>query len=180
MDFKDFTVTGYQPNQNQLNLRFTMKKFNSSIKTVFEYSAPSPPNRRSSYTGSGLPFPDSIVAFDKTPNSGKFELNSPVFEIHLSFPNAYYTHLGTKLVYPHLLVKIHKGSYTTTEDIELGEVAPYRLLTYPQNRSGASFYDRSHLTTARSQESILRSSSYPSCPPRSTYSNFWGSFVPHT
>jgi hypothetical protein len=140
--------------------------------------APAPPNYRTSYSGSALPFTNSEMAFDKTPNAGTVNVNRDgTFSFSLQFPNAYYAGLGTLFVSPHVrLQTIVNGKVNDTEVVRVGEGIPFRLLTYPPvpataPRCSPSFYARDHLPL-RTQEQILRDSAYPAKNVMPT--NFWG------
>ena len=176
--FDKFHVKLIRNERKRLNVQFT---FHDPV-TSFEFWASSPPDYNASFSGSALPFPDSIIAYENTPNTGKFIPDSLQFTISILFPNSYYSHLGTRLIEPHLNIKVTQNENQYVETIFLGEIAPFRLLTYPSNprgRTGPEFYDRSHLKETRSQESILRSGNYPSSHEK-TPKNFWGKFIPHT
>lgn len=176
--FDKFYVKLIRNERKRLNVQFN---FNEPISSI-EFWAPAPPDYNASFSGSALPFPDSIIAYENSPNTGKFIPDSTQFTIDLMFPNSYYSHLGTRLVEPHLNIKVTQYGSQFVETIFLGEIAPFRLLTYPakpKGRSGPEFYDRSHLKEARSQEAILRSGNYPSMY-QNTPKNFWGKFIPHT
>ena len=133
-------------------------------KTTVSYIKPNPPNYIQSFTGSALPYNDALVAFENTENRGSFRPTSSKFSIMLKFPNAYYSHLGTRLMPPHVRITVHNGISSESKIIELTEAAPFfRLLSYQSNpvpRVSPTFYDRSHLQKPRSQEEILRSSGY--------------------
>jgi hypothetical protein len=68
---------------------------------VVHYLAASPPDYRSSFAGSALPFADARQAFDRTPNRGVLNLGADrTFEVRLLYPNAYYAGLGSVYVPP--------------------------------------------------------------------------------
>lgn len=156
---------------------FVMGKITESVKddTIY-YIAANAPDYRATYTGSGLPYANPEQAFDNTPNRGSAKLLSNTFEVKLIFPNSYYKHLGTILIPPTLYVtyKTNDGE-TRKVDIKLSDGIPFRMLTYPMQftraRVDASFYGNQELPV-RSQEAILRSSSYPDV--NKMPSNFWG------
>lgn len=50
--------------------------------------AAAPADRRTSYYGSGLPFPCATVAFNNTPNM--FKIESPEFATTFRYPNSFY------------------------------------------------------------------------------------------
>ena len=169
-------VNVVRPDTKTVILECELTQFNKT--TSVSYIAAQSPDYLQSYTGAGLPFPDAISAYENTRNSGKFQPRSRKFSIKLQFPNSYYSHLGTRLIPPHVRLTIFHNSESKVEFIELGENAPFRTLSYqskPVPRMTPNFYDRSHLKQQRSQESILRASGYQLKTP----SNFWGTSIPH-
>ena len=65
------------------------------------YVAASPPDFRSSYAGSGLPYPNEEIAFTDTPNKGKLTLGEGgSFKLTVVFPNSYYINNGSTMVMP--------------------------------------------------------------------------------
>ena len=177
--FSSFSVNVVRAINDPRSIILECELNNLNEKTVVSYLAAAAPDYGQSYSGSALPFPDAIIAFENTQNQGSFHPETSKFAIKLAFPNAYYSHVGTRLIPPH--VRINVGTNTSKEShvIELGDVAPFRLLSYQSNpvpRSNPTFYDRSHLTKPRSQEKILRESGYRLVTPY----NFWGNAVPHT
>lgn len=140
---------------------------------VIRYVAASPPDYRSTYTGSGLPFANHSQAFDNTPNKGVVSLVDNTFEIKLMFPNSYYIGLGTVMVPPTVFVY-----YVTNEGVErqvpiqVSEGIPYRSLTYPGIRKDSMFYSSGWSLPVRTQEQVLRDSGYPNI--NSMDVNHWG------
>lgn len=149
--------------------------------SVVDYIAASPPDFRSSFSGSGLPFANSDQAFYKTPNVGQATLSGDnSFEVRIWTPSAYYMGLGSVYVPPTLYV-----SYTTTNghrkvsQMIVGSGVPFRTLTYPtvssskRARKDCTFYYQPELESqVRSQEQILRSAGYPCV--NDVPENFWG------
>ena len=61
-----------------------------SLNTI-SFIAPCPPDFRSSFTGSGLPYENADIAFDNTPNRGEVTLDANnAFTIQLFMPGSYY------------------------------------------------------------------------------------------
>ena len=151
---------------------------NVSKSTKVSFLAPNCPDYNDSYTGSALPFSDPEIAFENTPNKGSIFPKNNEFSINLNMPNSYYTHLGSRIVLPHVFIKVFENdNLIISENIILGEVAPFRLLSYPSNpkpRSDPLFYKQT-IKYPRSQETILRDSAYI----KNTPENFWGKTVPH-
>ena len=78
---------------------------------VIVYWAPNPPTYSSSFSGSALPFHDSIQAYYKTPNVGATQCNNRKFEFRIQYPNSYYIGLGSLYVPPHVHFKICEESH---------------------------------------------------------------------
>ena len=137
------------------------------------YYAASPPDFRTTYTGSGLPFANQEQAFYNTPNKGFVRLNNGKFSIELLYPNSYMVGLGTVTIPPTLYIEYLSNGKKEEVSIKLSEGLPYRMLTYPsigRARSSPEFY-REDLPV-RTQEQILRDSGYPST--NVTPDNYWG------
>lgn len=155
-----------------------LKNIGSNL--ILSYSAAKPPDYRQSYTGSALPFPDGIIAFQNSKNFGAIQCKTNVIEINMDFPNSYYSHVGTRIIPPYVKINIidKNNKIYSSDIIELGEIAPFRLLSYPSTptpRDSPTFYSRTHLQKSRTQEQILRDSEYQIYTP----SNFWNGAIPH-
>lgn len=136
------------------------------------YAAAAPADRRSSFSGSGLPFSNNAQAFDNTPNQGSLELQmGNAFEITLAgIPNSYYAGLGTVLIPPTVYIFYNNGSGEKIVSIQVTDSIPYRTLTYPSVRSGVEFYKGGFELPVRSQEQILVDGRYP----ERSHPDFWG------
>jgi len=145
------------------------------------YYSSNPPTYCTSYSGSGLPYPNPLIAFDNTPNKGAVMTGSSgEFKFRVRYPNSYYAGLGTVYVPPHVYVKVCGQEKVHT--IKLGNGIPFRLLSYPPPtapRKNPLFYNTKgrNMLPPRTQERILRDSRYPSknVMPK----DFWGKAVPH-
>jgi hypothetical protein len=66
---------------------------------IIRYLAASPPDFMTNFTGSGLPFPNEHISFERTPNQGSVKVDpssaSPKVTIRILTPNAYYTSFDT-------------------------------------------------------------------------------------
>tara|TARA_Y100000389_G_C17470142_1_gene529673 strand:- start:7016 stop:7558 length:543 start_codon:yes stop_codon:yes gene_type:complete len=160
-----------------VSIHLTLK--NVVHETIVSYVAAKSPDYRQSYSGSALPFPDAQIAFENSPNFGAHKIRDRL-TFTIDFPNSYYSHVGTRIILPHVrieLMDLNKKKFAS-EIIKLGEIAPFRLLSYPSipaPRDSPLFYSREHLTKPRSQEQILRSSGYSHTTPK----NFWNGAIPH-
>ena len=148
-----------------------------SSDALVVYWAANPPTYSTSFSGSGLPYPNPEIAYNRTSNAGAVRAVNGRFQFRLKQPSAYYVGLGTLYVPPHVNVKIcEEGQEDIYQTIELGEGVPFRTLTYPappseQPRISPMFY-KTPEQVVRTQEQILRDSGYPSSNTMPT--NFWG------
>jgi hypothetical protein len=153
-------------------------------KIMFWASAP--PTYGTSFSGSGMPYPDPLTAFDRTPNRGSVNVVNREFSFTVKYPNAYYIGLGTLYVPPHVNIKFcqvgipENSEFNKKVSIQVDEGIPYRTLTYPappskKPRVSPLFYcEPWH--GARTQEEILRGAGYPEV--NKTPDNFWGTKPP--
>lgn len=140
------------------------------------YWAASPPTYTTSFTGSGLPYPNYDLAYENTPNQGMVKAINGNYKFNLRYPNAYYAGLGTKYIKPCYHIKVCGTNKVFTFD--LGNGIPFRMLTYPEHpqRTSPNFYEGSNKFPIRTQEQILRDSGYPST--NTMNKNFWGTKPP--
>lgn len=153
----EYTVTGHLDGAGNSNILFW---------------APNPPTYSSSFSGSGLPYPNANIAYENTPNRGMVKAENGNYQFKVRFPNAYYAGLGTKYIEPCCHIKICGSDEIHT--IPLNHGIPYRTLTYPEfaNRTSPTFYDGGLNLPVRTQEQILRDSGYPETNKKIT--DFWG------
>jgi hypothetical protein len=72
-----------------------------------EIFAANPIDRMISYSGSGLPFPCAMIAFDLTPNYHQVRDPSGAFTIQFRYPNSYYTEDQMQRVMPSIFFRMH-------------------------------------------------------------------------
>ena len=165
----DYIVSG--------KLQNSLLKYATQTNVFVKYWASNSPNYRTSYAGSGLPFPNEEVAFQESDNVGMVKLNGQSFIIKLHYPNSYYTDMGTKIVQPQVklrLVDSKNKALSEIYKINLGNSIPFRSLSWNPERDwniGPMFYNNPNLPI-RTQEQILRDSAYPSTNVQPK--NFWG------
>lgn len=129
---------------------------------IVEYMGAHPPDRRTSFSGSALPFPNEEHAYDNTPTKGRIVLDEskpPTGELTFALPNAYYTNLGNDYIKPHLRLRWKEDGRSRETRIDLLDKVPFRTLTHPLERTSPHFYEHDDLVS--SQESILRKNGYP-------------------
>jgi hypothetical protein len=124
-----------------------------------EFVAAAPPDSRTSFSGSGLPFANPEQAFENTTNRGTLELGpNQTFEIHMHETNSFYEDFDT-LIGPSLFLRYKSNSTLISERVHLGEPIAHRLLSYPAERTSAMFYHVEQ-QPARTQEQILYDGEY--------------------
>lgn len=111
---------------------------------IVKYFAAAPPDFMTNYAGSGLPFPNPDVAYEGTPNVGAVQATNGAYSFKVWFPNSFYVDMGTKLVPPHVLIKVcAQGANDEIDAVVLGDPIPNRSLTnLPEKYSRASFKTR--------------------------------------
>lgn len=142
-----------------------------------QYWAPSPPDFRHSFSGSGLPFPNEDVAYSGSPNVGRTTLGKDgSFVIKLLYPNSYYKRMGAEYVKPNVKILFNDqdgNMYGKIITVSLGEGIPYRSLTWPRKRNwldGPLFYKGNDQLPVRTAYKTFQSFYYPV----REYDNFWG------
>jgi hypothetical protein len=150
---------------------------NSTPNTQMYFWAAAPPTKGISFSGSGMPYPSPLVAYDRTPNKGVVSVANGQFQFSLKHPNAYYIGLGSLYIPPHINFKLcSPGQADHYFSVQIDDGIPFRMLTYPapptkKPRLNPMFYCEPE-KGARSQEAILKASAYPSS--YSMPDNFWG------
>jgi len=164
------------------NLKDSLLRLFSSQQLYVKFWAASPPTYTTSYSGSGIPYPNEDIAHENTPNLGIAEIKNGKFRFNIMYPNSYYKNMGS--VYVPRSIRLlfcdkNKSNITKEATIILGDGIPYRTQTFSVNRKwddGPMFYHNPELPI-RTQEQILQDSSYPSV--NKEYPNFWGKIPPH-
>ena len=155
-------------------------KTGSSSSKLFFWAA-APPTYGTSFSGSGMPYPDPLTAYDRTPNKGVLDVVNGNFTINMKYPNAYYIGLGSVHVPPHINFKIcEEGKDDEYFSVQIDDGVPFRMLSFPapptkKPRTSAMFYCEPE-KGARTQEAILRASKYPST--NKMPDNYWGERPP--
>lgn len=163
-----------------LLVRGSLKIPVSNDAKLFFWAA-APPTKGISFSGSGMPYPNALVAYDSTPNKGVVPIVNGAFEFSIKHPNAYYIGLGSLYLPPHINFKLcAEGQPDGYFSVQIDDGIPFRMLTYPapptkKPRLNPMFYYEPE-KGARSQEDILRASAYPSG--YTMPDNFWGARPP--
>ena len=124
---------------------------------MIQYISPNPPDYRSSFSGSALPFASEKQAYENTPNFGTVRLIENTFLIELSTPNSFYKDFSNNIVKPIIeITYIFKGTVKTITIPLDSNAIPHRSLTHPE---GGRIFPRN--LPIRTQEQVLRDSKYP-------------------
>lgn len=170
-DIEDIQLLPISTNKHDILIK---GKFNSNVDdNVLYFIAGNPPNYRTSFSGSALPFANLEQAYENTQNQGNVTVASTgEFEVFLLYPNVFYEELGNYYIAPHVNFVYKKNGVEKRLTLKLGDGIPYRTLTYPMKRLSNEFYDNGWKLPVRSQEAILRSSQFPDVDAKPD--NFWG------
>ena len=164
------------------SLKGNVLNLSNSNNLFLRFKAASSPTYSSNFSGSGLPFPNTDIAFENSENIGTCNISNGKFSFSMRYPNSYYINMGATYVHPEVQIQVfdsNNRSVSEIQHINLGEGIPFRTLTYPSQRDwneGPLFYKEDNLPAVRSQEQILKDSAYPNINkvPR----NFWGKKPP--
>jgi len=114
--------------------------------------AANPIDRMINYSGSGLPFPNSKIAFENTPNI--YNITSSLFSTEFIYPNSYYMPNGTNMIKPtiYLIVDDKIIDYH-----ELPEILPLKKLIYRTSTSLEKYhgYKEGHLPIVDGYEKMV-------------------------
>ena len=127
--------------------------------TVILYWAANPPNYNTSFSGSGIPFPNPDIAFQGTPNRGAVRVENGLFRVHLHFPNSFYTEMGKDHIPPRLYFSECGPQEGIIQSVDIHNEVPYRRQTLPAPSFPKMVHESPHLDT---QERILLKHQYPS------------------
>lgn len=198
--FERLDCKGIAINEGEGDILVTGEVNNDIPNPIVIYWAPNPPTYSTSFTGSSLPYYDSIQAYDRTPNVGSVKCINNKFQFRIKYPNAYYVGLGTLYVPPHLHFKICTDKNIKDDllnlnvsdlkkelddkknlnyhTIKIDDGVPFRTLTHPappteaKRNSPMFYYCSKEQLPVRGQEQVLRDSGYPE--ENKMPSNFWG------
>jgi hypothetical protein len=160
------TINYLSPRDIMINCTFKENIENNTI----QYIASAPPDYKSSFSGSGIPYHNKEQAYFLTPNKGEKKLFNNKCDISIFKPNSYYSSFN-KLELPY--IKIFYNSKSFKIDLQ-SEKIPYRSLTHPtlREKQEQNFYNRQY--KVRTQEQILIDSQYSQYEDK----NFWGGKPP--
>lgn len=142
-----------------------------------QFIAAAPPDYRSSFAGSGLPYATPEQAFYSTPNRGVIKVGDDgAWQLQLVAPGAFYKDGGTTRVPPTVFFTYQSKGQQVQTSVLVSDGIPFRSLDHDERRTGAMFYAPAPQRYVRSQEQILRESAYPDT--NQTPADFWGGRPP--
>lgn len=158
MNFDDEFVTcsvSFSPKYEYIYIRGNIK--NPSMYDKMMLIAPNPIDRMSNYSGSGLPFPCSEIAFENTPNK-YFIQNDGSFNATFKYPNSFYLPNGIdKLKSPIYFVLYLPNSNVHYTKFELHDLCVLRTLTHRSARTGPEFYGaKDYILPVANAEIVMR------------------------
>ena len=112
--------------------------------------APNPPDRRTSYSGTSLPFPSEEIAFENTKNFMEIKKDGKI-DVEFLFPNSYYTPDGyTKIKSPVIIYLDDKKTI-----VEFDDLCPLKTLR-DRVRGNPNFYGtREFLLPVANAEDVM-------------------------
>lgn len=149
-----------------------------SAPMVVEWKAAAPVTRGIGFAGSGQPYPSRDIAFENSPNTGRFESFDGSFTIRMKdIPAGYYSGLGSIYVPP--MVEFIAKSKASPQQVATAllwindTAAPYRWIAgspatlRPEANTDDStgramyYFGREQLPLFENQEALLRAKAYP-------------------
>jgi len=144
-DLFDLTI---KQQENKILINGYIKNYNLYKNAAI--IAPNPPDRRTSYSGTALPFPSQEIAFENTKNYFEIKKDGKI-ETEFLYPNSYYSHDGyTKIKSPILIFLDDKKTI-----VELDDLCPLKTLR-DRVRNNPSFYGtREFLLPVANAEDVM-------------------------
>jgi len=121
----------FQFNGNKLIIKGIFK--NNDIYKKITISAPNPPDIRTSYSGTALPFPNEEIAFENTKNY--YIIQNSIIDISFNIPNSYYSNDGYKKINTPIILTIDDKKII----YELSDLCPLKTIR-DRVRGNPSFY----------------------------------------
>lgn len=177
-----FNVNIYQNFDNNIfvkgSINDDLKNLLKGSRIFLKYWAANSPTNGSSFTGSGLPFPNKEIAYENSNNKGILQIFGEYFSFNILKPNSYYENHCKNLITPHInfvFIDSNEKILSKIYKIDLKDYIPYRSLT--MRRHNVLFYNVPNLKI-RTQEQILKDSAYHNNNMKE-FDNFWGNKPPN-
>jgi len=157
----------YKLENEYITLQVTEEKdlltIQGKVKDAVKYEevvlfAASPIDRMMNYSGSGLAFPNSFIAFEGTPNFYTIETHGMVNTVFKK-PNSYYANDTRTRVEPSIFVKLIKKGATEPIIVrfKLEETLPLKTVFYRPERTGPEFYQKkADIIGVQAQDKIIQ------------------------
>ena len=136
-EYTAFNIT-FNKDYSLLNIAGSIR--NNALYSNIILTAPNPIDRMTNYSGSGLPFPNYEIAFEKTPNIHKID-SSGLFNVSFKYPNSFYMPDGLNKIKPSIFFV-----FTSNENVafrlqyELHDINALRTLVNRASRKNPEFY----------------------------------------
>ena len=136
-EYTAFNIT-FNKDYSLLNIAGSIR--NNALYSNIILTAPNPIDRMTNYSGSGLPFPNYEIAFEKTPNIHNID-SSGVFNVPFKYPNSFYMPDGLNKIKPSIFF-----IFTSNENVsfrlqyELHDINALRTLVNRASRKNPEFY----------------------------------------
>jgi len=133
MEFNnDFVSCKININGRDINIKGSIKNPSNFKKKVI--CAANPIDIRTSYSGSALPFPNEIIAFENTKNF--FEIKDDgIIDTNFKYPNSYYSPDGLTKIKSPIIFILDDNKFI----LELDDLCPLKTLR-DRKRNDPSFY----------------------------------------
>lgn len=156
-EFVECTIE-VKPN-GRLRVKGHVKQIAGTVGAII-YAA-KPIDRMTNYTGSGLPFPCSDIAFEGTPNFFRVTEPSGAFDLDFAYPNGYYTTDAYEKISPSVFVTLYWKDPSREETmvrLPLEDPLKLRTLSYrPNFYQGPSYYfAKRDIVGVRGAEATMR------------------------
>ena len=141
MEFRNvFVACKVVPDDTWTNIKISGSVANRGSYKSALMIAGNPIDKKSSYSGTGLPFPCADIAFEETKNVHNID-QSGYINATFTYPNSYYTVGDKKKVISSLffILEYHDGNKEFIR-FELKDLYPLRTLVNREGRNGPEFY----------------------------------------
>lgn len=140
---------------NKINIKGNVN--NPAIYNSMLLIASNPIDRMTNYSGSGLPFPCSDIAFENTPNKHIIE-SSGLFDIEFFYPNSYYSQGGNTKIISSIFFILESNGNKEYIRFQLPDMCVLRTLRNRENRTGPEFYaSKDYILPVANAENVMRS-----------------------
>ena len=143
----------FNPDYSKVYIAGVMKKDELYDSVIL--IAPNPIDRMSNYSGSGLPFPNHVIAFENTPNLLNIT-NLKVFNAVFKYPNSFYMPNGNTKIISSIFIDFVVNNAKIRLKYELHDINALRTLVNRDSRTGPEFYAaKDYLLPIDTAENVL-------------------------